>query len=208
MASSATSAGSRISIRVRAALAGGLVFGIATGRTVASWTDAEYAASTFTASRFDIETSLNGGGAYASTSSVPIAVGGVYPGPAGAVYQGILIRTVTPSIAGTVTFRHPAIASAGTLAAVLRYRAVQTTATCASGVFTAGATYLVGSSSAYASVGTPVTVPVAAGSVAADSASTTGVCLEFSLPATGVAQGTYAGTSSGAMSFLITGTSS
>lgn len=208
MASSVTPAGARASIRVRAALAGGLVFGIAAGITVASWTDAEYAASTFTASRFDVETSVNGGGAYSGAPSVAIPLNGVYPGPSGAIYQGVLIRSVTPSVAGTVKFSHPAIASAGTLASVLQYRAVLTTATCASGVFTSGATYLAGSNAGYASVGTAITVAVAAGAVTANSGSGTGVCLEFSLPATGTAQATFAGTSSGAMSFVITGTSS
>ncbi len=207
MASSATLVGSRTSIRVRAALAGGLVFGLATGLTVASWTNAEYVTSTLTASRFDVEASVNGG-AYSNAASVAIPVSGVYPGPTGARYVSVQLRTTTPSVAGAVTFRHPAIASPGTLAAVLRYRVVQSTATCASAVFTAGATYLVGSSSSYASVGTPVTTAVAAGSVAPDSGGGTGLCLEFSLPATGVAQATYAGTSSGAMSFLLTGTSS
>ena len=48
----------RASIKVRAALAGGLVFGLAAGLTVASWTDAERVGATFTASTFNLQTSV------------------------------------------------------------------------------------------------------------------------------------------------------
>ena len=56
----------RASIKVRAALAGGLVFGLAAGLTVASWTDAERVGATFTASTFNLQTSVQGA-AYTST---------------------------------------------------------------------------------------------------------------------------------------------
>ena len=54
----------RASIKVRAALAGGLVFGLAAGLTVASWTDAERVGATFTASSFNLQTNVQSAGVH------------------------------------------------------------------------------------------------------------------------------------------------
>ena len=62
MTVSAESTRPRTSIRVRAALAAGLVMGVAAGMTVASWTDAEFVSGQFTASSFGIEVNVNGAG--------------------------------------------------------------------------------------------------------------------------------------------------
>ncbi|MGE3194019.1 MAG: SipW-dependent-type signal peptide-containing protein, partial [Microbacteriaceae bacterium] len=66
------------SLRVRAALAGGLVLGVSAGLTVASWTDAEYTSSTFTASAFGMQSSVDGA-AFSSSATLSASVSGLYP---------------------------------------------------------------------------------------------------------------------------------
>src|SRR5882757_6991118 len=92
--------GSRTSIRVRAGLAAGLVLGLTAGLTVASWTDAEFSRATFTASSFDIQTDLAGGG-YKPDLIVSGTVNGIYPGGA-ASYIALRVKTTAASVAGTV----------------------------------------------------------------------------------------------------------
>src|SRR5882757_5884777 len=89
----------RASIKVRAALAGGLVFGLAAGLTVASWTDAERVGATFTASSFDVQSSLQGG-TFTNAATVSGNVSGLYPGSV--AYISLKVKTVAVSAAGTV----------------------------------------------------------------------------------------------------------
>jgi predicted ribosomally synthesized peptide with SipW-like signal peptide len=197
--------GPRTSIRVRAALAGGLVLGLAAGMTVASWTDAEFAGRTFTASTFGIETSINGA-AYSATASPSVSVSGLYPSATvttGNAYVSLKVRTLSTSIAGNVSLA--AVANAGTgLAPVLRYRIVATASACVSGVFTAGATYVAGTFSTYQPVASALSATPAR-PVAAAGGTEQAYCIELSIPP-GSAQGTYAGTSA-VLTLNVTGTS-
>ncbi len=207
MTVSAESGRPRASIRVRAALAGGLVFGIAASLTVASWTDAEFVGSTFTASRFDLEMNVNGAG-FSAATPIAVTVSGVYPGSTGTVYLPVRIRTTSTSIAGTVSLNHAAIASPTGLTSVLRYRLIRGAATCNAAAFTAGATYIVGTSTLSAaplvSTALGATTPLA---VSAAGASELVYCFEFSLASSGLAQGTYGATSTAAMTWNVTGSS-
>ena len=197
----------RASIRVRAALAGGLVFGITAGLTVASWTDAEFVTSTFTASQFGLEMNVNGAG-YSTATPISVSVSGVYPGSTGTVYLPVRIRTTATSVAGTVSLDHAAIASPTGLTSVLRYRLISGAASCDAAAFTAGATYLVGTSTLSAaplvSTALPATTPVA---VSAAGGSPLVYCFEFSLASSGLAQATYGATSTAAMTWNVTGSS-
>jgi hypothetical protein len=189
---------------VRAALAGGLVFGLGAGLTVASWTDAARVHSpALTASVFGIEVKAGSGSYSGLATSVTVNVTGVYPGTTGAVYLPILVRTTAGSVAGTVSFAHPASGASG-LAPVLRYRVVRS-ASCAASAFTGSPTWVVGDASTFPLV-TTAQPAVAGPAVAANGGSEAAYCVEFTLP-TGLTQATYQGTSA-AVTFTLTGTSS
>ena len=193
----------RASIKVRAALAGGLVFGLAAGLTVASWTDAERVGSTFTASSFDIQTSLDGGATYTNVASVSTSVAGVYPGSPS--YISLRVKTVAVSTAGTVSLS--AAANSAGLDAVLRYRIVRNAPTCNATAFTGSSIYVVGSAvPAYQQVTVALTATTGL-TLAANASNEIDYCIELGMPATGVAQGTYAGTP-GTVTWNIIGTSS
>jgi predicted ribosomally synthesized peptide with SipW-like signal peptide len=186
----------RASIKVRAALAGGLVFGLAAGLTVASWTDAERVGSTFTASSFNLQTSVQGA-AYTSTGgttgTVAATADGIYPGSAGTRYVSLKVKTAAVSLAGTVSLSAAANGGGG-LTPVLRSRIVTITAatTCASGVFTAGAAYIAGTNTTYqmVSAALPATAPI---SIPANGGSPeVHYCIELSI-ATATVQATYQG---------------
>jgi predicted ribosomally synthesized peptide with SipW-like signal peptide len=206
MIGSRPSTGPRISIRVRAALAGGLVFGLAAGLTVASWTDAEYAGRTFTASTFGVQTSIDGA-AYSATATPSVSVSGLYPSATlttGNAYVSLKVKTLATSIAGNVSLAAGTNAGAG-LTPVLRYRIVATASACVAGVFTAGATYVAGTFSTYQQVASALAATPGR-PVAAAGGTEQAYCIEFSIP-TGSAQGTYAGTSA-VLTLNVTGTSS
>jgi hypothetical protein len=194
-------AGSRVSIRVRAALAGGLVFGLAAGLTAASWTDAEITApATFAASAFGVQTSVQGG-AYSAASSVTGTVAGLYPGtPA---YIALKVKTAAVSAAGTVSLS--AAANSTGLAAVLRYRIVQTLAACTASAFTGTPVYIVGGAAGYQQVNAALAATTGI-AVGANASSEVGYCIELSIPL-GVVQATYQGVS-GTPTWNILGTSS
>ena len=191
----------RASIKVRAALAGGLVFGLAAGLTVASWTDAERVGATFTASSFDVQTSL-AGGAYTASTTVSGTVNGIYPGTAS--YIALRVKTTAVSVAGSVR-----LSSAGNttdlLAPALQYRIVRSSASCTATVFTGSPTYVVGGASTYQLVSaalaptTPIAVAAAGGTEAA-------YCIELSV-IPGSSQTTYQGKSA-TVSWTIGGVSS
>jgi predicted ribosomally synthesized peptide with SipW-like signal peptide len=193
----------RASIRVRAALAGGLVFGLGAGLTVASWTDAEFTRSTFTASAFGVQTSLNGA-AFTTSSTISASASGLYPSAtltSGRQYVSLRVQTTAASVAGTV--RLSATAATGALAPVLQYRIVLAT-TCTAAAFTGSPTYVVGGASTYqaASSALALTSPL---SLAAAAGTGRDFCLEFSIP-TGSSQATYGGATA-SLPITITGTS-
>jgi predicted ribosomally synthesized peptide with SipW-like signal peptide len=201
MTGSSPSARPRAFVKVRATLAGGLVFGLAAGLTVASWTDAERVGATFTASSFDLQSSLQGA-AYTSASAVSASVAGIYPGsPA---YVSLKLKTTAASTAGTVSLS--AAANSTGLDAVLRYRIVKTLGSCDSSAFTGSPVFVVGGAASYQQVSAAL-APTAGVAVAANAATEVGYCVELGIPATGVPQTGNEGTS-GVVTWNITGTSS
>ena len=186
----------RASIKVRAALAGGLVFGLAAGLTVASWTDAEHVGASFSASSFNLQTNVQGAGyttTAGSTGTVTATAAGIYPGSAGTRYVQLKVKTAAVSLAGTVSLSAAANAGGG-LTPVLRSRIVTTTpaAACSSAAFFAGAAYIAGTNTTYqmVSAALPATTPIA---VAANGGGTeVTYCIELSI-ATATVQATYQG---------------
>lgn len=148
--------------RVRAVLAGALVLGVGASVTLASWTDSEYAASTFTASTFRLESSTDNTAWRDSTSEADATLvanaGGLSPSTS--KYAWLKIRTSSASTVGgrvTLTSSTPV----GDLSPVLEYRAVLTDAACGSGAFSGGSTFIAGSSSAYLPATSVQAIPVA-----------------------------------------------
>lgn len=196
-----TSLRPRASLRVRAALAGGLVLGLGAGVTVASWTDAASVTGAISAGRLQLETQVSGG-AFTSATTVAAAVSGVYPGTTGAVYLPIVVRTAPTSVAGTVAFSHAAT-TAGGLSSVLRYRVIRS-ATCTAGAFTSGSpVWVVGGPASFPLV-TTGQAAVVGPSLPAQGGGTAAYCVEFSLP-TGLTQATYQGTVSNPVALTFTG---
>lgn len=196
----------RVSQRVRAALAGGLVFGLGAGLTVAAWTESEYVTSTFTAGEMRLQ--LDVGAGYQQTSTVSAAVAGVFPGSTGTVYQPVRIQTTSTSVAGAVTMSHAAFTGSG-ITSGLRYRVIRA-ATCNAAAFASAVAgdYVIGTSTlTTAPLVTTAATNVAIGAAAAKSTSTLSLCFEYSLLA--AASATYMGTTSTpAMTWTFTGTSS
>jgi predicted ribosomally synthesized peptide with SipW-like signal peptide len=205
MADSVESRGPRASIRVRAALAGGLVFGVTAGLTLAAWTDADYVSSSFTASSFGVQMSVNGG-TYIPAGPFSAGAAGIYPGSAGTRYVSLKVKTTTGSTAGTVRLSASANPGGG-LTPVLRSRIVQVlpAAACSSAAFTAGATYVAGTNTTYQMVSAAL-APSTAVAVAANAGSEVAYCIELSI-ATATVQATYQGTAATA-TWTVTGQSS
>ena len=148
--------------RIRAVLAGGLVFGIGCAGTLASWNDAEFTAATFSAGRFDIVGSTTGaagsfGQHAAAGSAAALSFSIVSPGsisamaPGDTAYALYSVRTTAlpadSAIPGAVNSVKGAVqliadsgnSAAGTLGAYLTYR-VRTIAgtSCTSTTFGSG----------------------------------------------------------------------
>jgi predicted ribosomally synthesized peptide with SipW-like signal peptide len=190
----------RVSIRVRAALAGGLVLGLGAGLTVASWTDAEFVKGTFTASSFNLQSSVQGG-TYTGLSALTGTVAGAYPGSL--AYISLKVKTAAVSTAGTVSLS--AAANSTGLANVLRYRIVRSLAACTATVFTGSPVYVVGGASTYQQVNAAL-APTTGIALTANAGLEVGYCIELGMPL-GVNQTTYQGTS-GTPTWNIIGTSS
>lgn len=146
--------------KLRAVLAGGLVLGVGATATLAAWNDNEYGQGTFTASRFDIQGSVDGGGTWSDNAASPGAAmtfNGAGMSPTATRFASLQVRTkVDSTVAGTATLQTPTNSNP-TLAAALQYRVVLYTGTCNAGSFTAGSTYLVGTSTVYAALDSVVT---------------------------------------------------
>jgi predicted ribosomally synthesized peptide with SipW-like signal peptide len=178
--------------RVRAVLAGALVLGVGTTVTLASWTDTEYTQASFSASRFDTQSSVDNA-TWADNTAAPgatIAFTGAGMSPNTHRYGYMLIRTKPNSVAGTLTFAVPTVTNGGTdtapfLGTALQYRAVAITAAgCSSTTFTSGSpTYVVGGPAAYVSLATagPTSVPLPAATALAGAPA--GYCIDVLLPA-------------------------
>ncbi|CAH0155832.1 hypothetical protein SRABI76_00909 [Microbacterium oxydans] len=93
--------------RIRAVLAGGLVFGIGAAATLAAWNDSEYAAATFQAGRFDIVGAVDGAtfASHATTgaaATLSFALAPTAMAPGTTTYALFSVKTANPSVAGTL----------------------------------------------------------------------------------------------------------
>lgn len=171
-------------LRVRAILAGGLVLGVGSGLTLAAWNDSEFASGTFTASSFQIESSINSGGSWlahpAAGSAAILAFNPAGMSPTSVNYAPIWVRTTAGSLSGSLALQGATTTGNASLAAALDYRVVRySSGTCDSSQFTAGASYIVGSSASKV----PLTTSGAATAVAASLASPTQLCFEITMKA-------------------------
>lgn len=183
---------SRTSIKVRALLAGALVLGVGATMTVAAWTDTEFATGSFTASKFDTESSIDNS-VWASNTSAPgatITFAGTGMSPDTHRYGYVLIRTKALSVAGTLTFAAPTITNGGSdvtpfLGAALQYKAISIAAAgCSATTFSTGTpTYIVGTSGAYAVLATAGPTAVTLPAATASPGAAVGYCFDVYLPA-------------------------
>lgn len=197
-AGAAASTRRRAFLRVRALLAGGLVLGVGGTMTLAAWNDSEFAAGTFSASSFALQSSTDSGGSWqehassATAAAMSFNAAGMSPGAVN--YAPIWVRTTSGSVSGTLALQGGQLAAGGNagLFAALDYRVVRyTSGSCGAGQFTAGATYIVGSSASKVALGT-------AGSstaVAANAGTPVQLCFEITMKtdAANSLQGTTAG---------------
>ncbi|UKA53370.1 SipW-dependent-type signal peptide-containing protein [Arthrobacter sp. FW305-BF8] len=170
--------------RVRAVLAGALVLGVGASVTLASWSDSEYAAGTFTASTFRLESSTQAADWRDSTSatdaSLTVNATGLSPGAS--AYSWLNIRTTPAStVGGTIVLTSST--PVGDLSDALEYRAVMKTSTssCDATAFSGAPTYIAGSS-AYLPV-TAVEAPAVATPIAAAGSSPLRYCFDIRIKA-------------------------
>jgi predicted ribosomally synthesized peptide with SipW-like signal peptide len=179
-------------LRVRAILAGGLVFGIGAAVTVAAWTDDEYSSATITSGRFGIVGSVNGA-AFTDHASSPgpsltftPTLGAVYPGsPAG--FTTVQVRTASVATGGFDSVPGVVRMSASTLpsdalAAALVYavRLVPSGSSCNEALFSNGAATVIVPNATTLSTQVPANVQ----SVSAAGALTLSYCIRIALPDT------------------------
>lgn len=181
--------------RIRAILAGGLVLGVGGSLTMAAWIDSEFGQTTFTASRFATEGSVNSGTTWAdSTLASPLTfafpAGGMSPSTV--KYAPFWVRTKALSLDGTLALQ-PATNDNAALAGAMRYRVVRYAGggVCGAALFQTGANpaptaFVVGTAGAAGSAATSValsntTVVPATTAVAANQTPVTQFCFEVSM---------------------------
>ncbi len=173
--------------RIKAVLAGGLVFGIGSAATLAAWTDTEEASGSFKAGTFNIELAVDG--SWSSNTDMTFDASGMYPGSK--VYAPVFVRT-TPD---TTMDGELAVSSAGAtgdaggIAESLEYRAVTSSLTpgaessfsCSENSFSGSSTYVYG--------GASTTVPLASNATGAgkqaikpNAGDVRAYCFEVTLP--------------------------
>lgn len=166
--------------RLRALLAGGLVLGVGTAITLASWTDQEFAKGDFKASTFGIVGSTDGTN-FAEHPSTPAALSfSVSPNamsPDTTVYARFVVKTTaTTDIGGAVQLGGASVTGTG-LGTYLRYgvRTIPAGSACNATTYASG-TQVVGPNS-------PLTAGAASTqSLAAGGASPIGYCFAVTLP--------------------------
>ena len=189
--------------KVAAILAGGLVVGVGTMATLASWNDAEYASGSFTAGRFNLQGSINqstftehatAGTAAALTFTAPVTA----LTPTDTVYSGYALRLdKTSSNSGTVAVTPGA--STGSVSDVTY--TLFTTATAGCSAASTPVTTIVPNATALGSVGTPTSFTVAQPVDSATDGAPTYLCFKVTAGA-GLTQG-----QSGTASWVFTATS-
>ena len=181
----------RTHTRVRAVLAGALTLGVGATMTLASWTDTEFATGSFTASRFNTESSIDNS-AWADHITAPgasITFNGTGMSPDTHRYGYVLIRGKANSVAGTLTFAAPTVTNGGTdttpfLGAALQYKAVAITAAgCSASTFSGTPTYIVGNAGSYAALATAGPTGVTLTAATASPSAPAGYCFDVYLPA-------------------------
>lgn len=176
-------------LRVRAVLAAGLVLGVGTAATLASWTDTENATGSFGASVFGTESQSGDSPAYASNTTSPgaaLTFDATAMSPGNSYFAWLNVRTTTTSnVGGTVTLT--SAAGSGSIASALQYRAVRITApasttTCNATTFTSDTSvFIAGDASTYLGLSALPAAPVVSAIGAAGAA--LGYCFEVRMPA-------------------------
>lgn len=186
--------------RIKAVLAGGLVFGIGSAATLAAWTDTEEASGSFEAGRFNIEMAVDGS-AWSNNSEATFDASGMYPGSK--VYAPVLVRTTSnTTIDGELSVASKnGNGQSGGIVDSLVYRAVteslaangETSFKCGENSFSGSPTYVYGSASSTIPFKTEVG-GAKSQSVSRASESVTAYCFEVTLPSSTptTAQGTEA----------------
>jgi predicted ribosomally synthesized peptide with SipW-like signal peptide len=176
--------------RARALLAGGLVLGVGAAMTYASWTDTEFASGSFSASTFNIESSIDGINWVdnATSPGATLAFDAAGMSPTDVRSASIGIRTKAKSVEGTITLGAPTVTKPGTapfLADSLTYRVYRSTdATCTATSAPALSTdWIVGKADTYVALNTLVSpaITVAAATGSGPGAATY-FCFQVTLP--------------------------
>lgn len=186
--------------RIKAVLAGGLVFGIGSTATLAAWTDTETASGTFEAGKFKIDLSVDK--TWSNSREMTFKATGMYPGST--VYAPAYVRTTADTtMKGQIQVAGNGVAgTSNTIAGNLEYRAVTRSfpsaaeafaSACDASSFSGSSTFVFGGGTSKQPLRTSVTssskqtVSSVAGSVQA-------YCFEVVLPTStpSLAQGTSA----------------
>ncbi|WP_447913365.1 SipW-dependent-type signal peptide-containing protein [Microbacterium phyllosphaerae] len=169
-----------LSRRIRALLAGGLVFGVGATMTLAAWNDSEYGNATFTAGRFDIVGATDGTTFSSHPVATPAALSFSAPfsamAPGNTVYALFSVRTANPSVAGTLQLSVTSTAGTG-LGTYLRYGVRSIAGTTCNGTTYSAGTAVVPDNSTMATGGTGTQA------VAANGGTTVNYCMAVTLPA-------------------------
>lgn len=157
--------------RLRALLAGALVFGVGATVTLAAWNDSEFATGSFSSSVFSIVGAVDGSSFSehpSSATAAELAFSATDMSPGSLHYAPLDVRTSSgTTVAGSVTL--DSTTASGTLAPALQYRAVlvSSSSACDSGAFGGSPVWVAGGASTYLSAGSmpssPPTTPIAAG---------------------------------------------
>lgn len=178
--------------RVRAVLAGGLVFGVGAAATLASWTDQEVATATITAGTFAIESRTNLGAfedsPHTPALTLPLGATGLYPGEKRAAWIQIQNKGSVP---GTVSLSGVTVVGADNVSAptgnsanlqnVLKVGVAVTTTT--NGAVAPSCTTATPTTSV-ATGATVVPAPVATGALAANRGNIVSFCVVVEFPVT------------------------
>lgn len=169
----------RLSVKVRALLASGLVLGVGASVTLAAWNDSEHASGTVSAGHFTLEGSADGASFSTTTADSPHQLSFSVDSqlvPGGRTYALFSVRAASSSIGGTVHLQGDD-ANTGTLADALTYGVVTVTEpSCTAEAFSLGTQVV--------PRGTALTGGAESSQdVAPDQGSTVHYCLELTLSA-------------------------
>lgn len=170
--------------RIRAVLAGGLVLGIGSAATLAAWNDSEYGSGSFQAGRFDIVGATDGA-TFSNHASSAVGTAAVLSfvaaptamAPGTTTYALFSVKTVDPSVAGTVQVTAGTPGGTG-LATYLTYGMKTITGTTCNLAAYTGGTVVVADGSALTASGATTQ------SVSANGGNQVNYCIAVTLPTT------------------------